>query len=235
MGRLGLLIHSHRGVRRRGWDGHLTLELSNVANLPIAIYPEMKIGQISFLQMTTPAEHPYGSGVAGSKYQGQRGRRPAATTSTSSARVSTYAPGYDPTAVMGRRIAAYIIDFCIAGIVFVGLFLAERDSYDKNTSSIDFTGVDLCDAIKKFSDASICFETENSALALTGGAAVAVLLVPLGISFANLVLLQGTTGASVGKYITGFARERAGRCRLRSRVSSVGCCSSSTRSAWCWA
>ena len=60
-----------------GWDGHLTLELSNVANLPIAIYPGMKIGQISFLQMTTPAEHPYGSGEAGSKYQGQRGPTPS--------------------------------------------------------------------------------------------------------------------------------------------------------------
>ena len=60
-----------------GWDGHLTLELSNVANLPIAIYPGMKIGQISFLQMTTPAEHPYGSGEPGSKYQGQRGPTPS--------------------------------------------------------------------------------------------------------------------------------------------------------------
>ena len=70
LGRLGLLIHSTAGFVDAGWDGHLTLELSNVANLPIAIYPEMKIGQISFLQMTTPAEHPYGSGEAGSKYQG---------------------------------------------------------------------------------------------------------------------------------------------------------------------
>ena len=60
LGRLGLLIHSTAGFVDAGWDGHLTLELSNVANLPIAIYPGMKIGQISFLQMTTPAEHPYG-------------------------------------------------------------------------------------------------------------------------------------------------------------------------------
>jgi len=77
LGRLGLLIHSTAGFVDAGWDGHLTLELSNVANLPIAIYPEMKIGQISFLQMTTAAEHPYGSGQAGSKYQGQRGPTPS--------------------------------------------------------------------------------------------------------------------------------------------------------------
>ncbi len=60
-----------------GWDGHLTLELSNVANLPITVYPGMKIGQISFLQMTTAAEHPYGSKGLGSKYQGQRGPTPS--------------------------------------------------------------------------------------------------------------------------------------------------------------
>ena len=60
-----------------GWDGHLTLELSNVANLPITIYPGMKIGQISFLRMTTPADAPYGSAGVGSKYQGQRGPTPS--------------------------------------------------------------------------------------------------------------------------------------------------------------
>ena len=77
LGRLGLLIHSTAGFVDAGWDGHLTLELSNVATLPIALYPGMKIGQISFLRMTTPAEHPYGSGAAGSKYQGQRGPTPS--------------------------------------------------------------------------------------------------------------------------------------------------------------
>jgi dCTP deaminase len=77
LGRLGLLIHSTAGFVDAGWDGHLTLELSNVANLPIALYPEMKIGQISFFQMTTPAEHPYGSTAKGSKYQGQRGPTPS--------------------------------------------------------------------------------------------------------------------------------------------------------------
>jgi dCTP deaminase len=73
LGRLGLLIHSTAGFVDAGFDGHLTLELSNVANLPIAIYPGMRIGQISFLRMTSPAEHPYGSKATGSKYQGQRG------------------------------------------------------------------------------------------------------------------------------------------------------------------
>ncbi len=73
LGRLGLLIHSTAGFVDAGWDGQLTLELSNVANLPITLYPGMKIGQISFICMTTPADHPYGSGQVGSKYQGQRG------------------------------------------------------------------------------------------------------------------------------------------------------------------
>jgi dCTP deaminase len=77
LGRLGLLIHSTAGFVDCGFDGHLTLELSNVANLPIALYPEMKIGQISFLRMTTAAEHPYGSTRTGSKYQGQRGPTPS--------------------------------------------------------------------------------------------------------------------------------------------------------------
>ena len=77
LGRLGLLIHSTAGFVDAGWDGHLTLELSNVANLPITLYPGMKIGQISFLQMTTAAEHPYGSREVGSKYQHQVGPRPS--------------------------------------------------------------------------------------------------------------------------------------------------------------
>ena len=77
LGRLGLLIHSTAGFVDPGFDGHITLELSNVANLPITIYPGMKIGQISFLRMTTPAEHPYGSSTTGSKYQGQRGPTPS--------------------------------------------------------------------------------------------------------------------------------------------------------------
>ncbi|MEM7287412.1 MAG: dCTP deaminase [Actinomycetota bacterium] len=77
LGRLGLLIHSTAGFVDAGWDGQLTLELSNVANLPITLYPGMKIGQISFQQMTTPADNPYGSDAIGSKYQHQQGPRPS--------------------------------------------------------------------------------------------------------------------------------------------------------------
>jgi dCTP deaminase len=77
LGRLGLLIHSTAGFVDAGWDGHLTLELSNVANLPIAIYPDMKIGQISFLRMTSAAEVPYGSESTASKYKGQQGPTPS--------------------------------------------------------------------------------------------------------------------------------------------------------------
>ncbi|MDQ3894300.1 MAG: dCTP deaminase [Actinomycetota bacterium] len=77
LGRLGLLIHSTAGFIDPGWNGHVTLELSNVANLPITIYHGMKIGQLSFVQLTEPAESPYGSDGLGSKYQGQRGPTPS--------------------------------------------------------------------------------------------------------------------------------------------------------------
>lgn len=77
LGRIGLLIHSTAGFIDPGFKGQVTLELSNVANLPIAIYPGMKIGQVSFYQLSTPAEHPYGSPGAGSKYQGQTGPTPS--------------------------------------------------------------------------------------------------------------------------------------------------------------
>jgi len=77
LGRLGLLIHSTAGFVDAGFSGHLTLELANVASLPITLYPGMKIGQISFMRMTTPADRPYGSGATGSKYQGQRGPTPS--------------------------------------------------------------------------------------------------------------------------------------------------------------
>jgi dCTP deaminase len=73
LGRLGLLIHSTAGFIDSGFQGHLTLELSNVATLPITIYPGMKIGQISFMRLTSEAENPYGSAKLGSKYHGQRG------------------------------------------------------------------------------------------------------------------------------------------------------------------
>lgn len=71
LGRLGLLIHSTAGYVDPGWDGTLTLELSNVANLPIVLTPGMPIGQVSFMQMTTPVERPYGTPGLGSRYQGQ--------------------------------------------------------------------------------------------------------------------------------------------------------------------
>jgi dCTP deaminase len=77
LGRLGLLIHSTAGFIDPGWDGHVTLELSNVANLPITIYYGMKIGQLSFVQLSEPAEKPYGSDALGSKYQGQKGPTPS--------------------------------------------------------------------------------------------------------------------------------------------------------------
>ena len=77
LGRLGLLIHSTAGFIDPGWDGHVTLELSNVANLPITIYPGMKIGQISFMQMSEPARTPYGASQLGSKYKGQEGPTPS--------------------------------------------------------------------------------------------------------------------------------------------------------------
>ena len=77
LGRLGLIIHSTAGFIDAGFDGHITLELTNIATLPITLYPGMKIGQVSFMQMTTPADKPYGSGATGSKYQGQRGPTPS--------------------------------------------------------------------------------------------------------------------------------------------------------------
>src|SRR3954454_14037591 len=77
LGRLGLLIHSTAGFIDPGWDGHVTLELSNVANLPITIYHAMKIGQLSFVQLTEAAEHPYGSGDLGPKYRGRGGPTPS--------------------------------------------------------------------------------------------------------------------------------------------------------------
>ena len=71
LGRIGLLIHSTAGYVDPGWKGHLTLELSNVANLPVTLYYGMKIGQISYLKLSTPADNLYGSESLGSKYQGQ--------------------------------------------------------------------------------------------------------------------------------------------------------------------
>ena len=77
LGRLGLLTHSTAGFIDPGFSGHVTLELANVANLPILLRPGMKIGQVCFFRMTSEAEHPYGSSVYGSRYQGQRGPTPS--------------------------------------------------------------------------------------------------------------------------------------------------------------
>lgn len=73
LGRLGLLTHSTAGFIDPGFSGHVTLELSNVATLPITLWPGMKIGQLCFFKLSSPAEHPYGSERYGSRYQGQRG------------------------------------------------------------------------------------------------------------------------------------------------------------------
>jgi dCTP deaminase len=77
LGRLGLLTHSTAGFIDPGFSGHITLELSNVANLPITLWPGMKIGQLCLFRLTSPALHPYGSAEYGSRYQGQRGPTPS--------------------------------------------------------------------------------------------------------------------------------------------------------------
>lgn len=77
LGRLGLLTHSTAGFIDPGFSGHVTLELSNVATLPIKLYPGMKIGQLCMFRLTSPSERPYGSAAYGSRYQGQRGPTPS--------------------------------------------------------------------------------------------------------------------------------------------------------------
>jgi len=77
LGRLGLLTHSTAGFIDPGFSGHVTLELSNVATLPIKLWPGMKIGQLCVFRLSSPAEHPYGSAIYGSRYQGQRGPTPS--------------------------------------------------------------------------------------------------------------------------------------------------------------
>ena len=77
LGRLGLLTHSTAGFIDPGFSGYITLELSNVANLPMTLWPGMKVGQLALFTMSSPAETPYGTGALGSKYQGQRGPTPS--------------------------------------------------------------------------------------------------------------------------------------------------------------
>ena len=77
LGRLGLLTHSTAGFIDPGFSGHVTLELSNMATLPVKLWPGMKIGQLCFFRLSSPAEYPYGSSQYGSRYQGQRGPTPS--------------------------------------------------------------------------------------------------------------------------------------------------------------
>ncbi|MDO4929183.1 MAG: dCTP deaminase [Corynebacterium sp.] len=77
LGRLGLVTHSTAGFIDPGFSGYITLELSNAANLPITLWPGMKVGQLALFKLTSPAEHPYGTSGLGSKYQGQRGPTPS--------------------------------------------------------------------------------------------------------------------------------------------------------------
>jgi dCTP deaminase len=77
LGRLGLLTHSTAGFIDPGFSGHVTLELSNVANLPIRLWPGMKVGQLCLFRLSSPSEHPYGSSIYGSRYQDQRGPTPS--------------------------------------------------------------------------------------------------------------------------------------------------------------
>ena len=77
LGRLGLLTHSTAGFIDPGFTGHITLELSNAANLPITLWPGMKVGQLCLFRLTSASQHPYGSAVYGSRYQGQRGPTPS--------------------------------------------------------------------------------------------------------------------------------------------------------------
>jgi dCTP deaminase len=73
LGRLGLMTHSTAGFIDPGFSGHVTLELSNMATLPVRLWPGMKVGQLCVFRLSSPAEHPYGSSIYGSRYQGQRG------------------------------------------------------------------------------------------------------------------------------------------------------------------
>jgi uncharacterized RDD family membrane protein YckC len=120
--------------------------------------------------------------------------------------VSAYDPSTrDPTAVLGRRVVAFLIDIAIPTALFVALFLALATTYDKHGgSTFDITGLNVCDVIKARTNASICFETTNTAVALTQGRALLAFTLPLVLAFVDFVVLQGATGASIGKHILGL-------------------------------
>ena len=252
LGRLGLLIHSTAGFVDAGWDGHLTLELSNVANLPIAIYPGMKIGQISFLEMTTPAAEPYGSKSVGSKYQGQRGPTPSRyylnferPKAPDRARIPlrigpgghnlrmAYGPSttLDPTNVMGRRIAAWFIDVIVPTIVAIILgYIVFIGAATK------ITGVpsDYC-TFETPEANTACIQVGNNAYVGTRDdvrAAFTVGGLVYLIGALNLFVVQGVTGATVGKHMLGLRVVRAdGSIAGFGANAANPCCSSSTSSS----
>ena len=104
LGRLGLLTHSTAGFIDPGFSGHVTLELSNVATLPIMLWPGMKIGQLCFFQLSSPAERPYGSAEYASRYQGQRG--PTASRSFQSFHRTTVPSSESPSSSSGASSAS---------------------------------------------------------------------------------------------------------------------------------
>jgi uncharacterized RDD family membrane protein YckC len=116
--------------------------------------------------------------------------------------VTTGAPTYDPTNVMGRRIVAYLIDWVIPVVLGIVLFVTLAESLDK--SGTIFEGVDMCSSVRDAGDATLCFETDDSVFAVDGGETALVFGVPILVSLLNYVLLQGITGASVGKLIMGL-------------------------------
>jgi uncharacterized RDD family membrane protein YckC len=103
----------------------------------------------------------------------------------------------DPTAVLGRRIVAYVIDIAIPCILFFALFATLSKTYDS-------AGPGTCDQIKRFTDATICSQSDDSAIAFTSGAAAVVFLLPLGVAFVDMVVFQSARGASVGKLVMGL-------------------------------
>ncbi|MCU1426079.1 MAG: hypothetical protein JWL83_79 [Actinomycetia bacterium] len=117
---------------------------------------------------------------------------------------AAYAAAHDPTAVIPRRVLAYAIDVAITAVVFVALAGALSTGYDKHGGFVDLSGVHVCDALKQRSGVQFCFENKSTAYTLTPGGAALAFGVPALVSLLNLVVLQGVTGASVGKRITGL-------------------------------
>jgi uncharacterized RDD family membrane protein YckC len=114
-----------------------------------------------------------------------------------------YAPPRDPTAVMGRRIVAFLVDYLPTIILFVLLFAAFADRADK-PDFFSFNNIDACPTIRAETDRGVCFETTDTVYTVTNGEAVIVFGLPFVVSFLNLVVLQGAQGASVGKAVMGL-------------------------------